>query len=74
MNRDKSEKFIELANRRVNRALKDLKLVANLSNRQNYEYTDEQAKKILKALQIEFDSLKQSFLAQEVDSQPTFKL
>ncbi len=74
MNRDKSEKFIELANRRVNRALKDLKLVANLSNRQNYEYTDEQAKKILKALQIEFDSLKQSFIAQEVDSQPTSKL
>lgn len=74
MNRDKSAKFVELANKRVNRAIKDMKLVTNLANRQNYEYSDEQAKKIVKALQTELDLLKQSFQSAETDSPSTFKL
>jgi len=74
MNRDKSAKFIELANKRVNRAIKDLKLIANLSNKQNYEYSDDQAKKIVKALQHEVDLVKQNFLSSEDDSQSTFRL
>lgn len=74
MNRDKAAKFVELANKRVNRALKDLKLISNLSNRQNYEFTEEQAKKIIKALQQEVESVKQSFLSNEEDSQSVFKL
>ncbi|MCX5871133.1 MAG: hypothetical protein NTY00_11000 [Deltaproteobacteria bacterium] len=59
--RNKAEKFIELANKRVNKALKDLQLISNLSNRQNYEFTEEQAKKIVKALQQEIDIIKQNF-------------
>jgi hypothetical protein len=59
--RDKRAKFVELANKRVNRALKELELVANLSNRRNYEYDEEQARKIIKALQNQMDILKQSF-------------
>lgn len=74
MNRDKAAKFVELANKRVNKALKDIALVSNLANRQNYEYTEEQAKKIVKALQQEVDLLKQSFLATGADSSNNFKL
>jgi hypothetical protein len=74
MNRDKSAKFIELANKRVNRAIKDLKLITNLSNRQNYEYSEEQAKKIVKALQHEVELVKQGFLSNEEDGQSVFKL
>lgn len=74
MDRNKSAKFIELANKRVNRAIKDLKLVANLSNRQNYEYSEEQAKKIVKALQHEVELVKQSFLTNEENGQSAFKL
>lgn len=74
MSRDKAEKFIELANKRVNRAIKDIKLVANLSNRQNYQYTEEQAKKIIKALQYEVDLVKQSYLASDDDNQSLFKI
>lgn len=59
--RNKAEKFIELANKRVNKALKDLQLVGNLSNRQNYDFTEEQAKRIVKALQQEVDTIKQNF-------------
>lgn len=74
MDRDKAAKFVELANKRVNRAIKDLKLVANLSNRQNYEFTDEQARKIVKALQQEVELVKQSFLSNEENNQTIFKL
>jgi len=72
--RDKSAKFIELANKRVSRAIKSLKLVANLANRQNYEFTDEQAKKIIKALQKELDLVKQSFQNADSDGNAEFKL
>lgn len=74
MSRNKTAKFIELANKRVNRAIKDLKLIGNLSNRQNYEYQDDQAKKIIKALQHEIDLIKQSFSSGEEDGQTDFKL
>ena len=59
--RDKSAKFIELANKRVNRAVKDISLIGNLSNRRNYTYNEEQAKKIIKALQSSVDQVKASF-------------
>ncbi len=74
MSRDKAAKFVELANKRVNKALKDIKLVSNLANRQNYEYSEEQAKKIVKALQQEVELLKQSFSATEDSNSNSFKL
>ena len=74
MARDKTAKFVELANKRVNRAIKDIKLVANLANKQNYEYSEDQARKIVKALQHEVDLVKQSFVTGDEDSQVLFKL
>ncbi len=72
--RDKSEKFVELANKRVNRAIKDLQLVGNLSNRRNYEYTEEQAQKIMRRLQSEVDSLKKGFQDAIQKSDDSFSL
>ena len=72
--RDKSVKFVELANKRVNRAIKDLQLVGNLANKTNYEYTDEQAKKILRALQQEVDLLKQAFSSTGEPQKSEFRL
>jgi hypothetical protein len=60
--RDKRTKFLELANKRVNRAIKAMELVANLGNRKNYQYTDEEARKILKTLQSELDGVKRAYL------------
>ena len=60
--RDKASKFVDLATyKRMNKAIKDLKLIGNLANRKNYEFTDDQVKKILKALQKEFDSINRIF-------------
>lgn len=72
--RDKAAKFIELANKRVNKAIKDMQLVGNLSNKQNYEYSEEQARKIVRALQQELDHIKHGFLSGEEQGRNEFKL
>ena len=61
MERDKHGKFVELATKRVNKALDQIRLVGNLSNRMTYEYSEEEAKKILRALQKEIDTVKSKF-------------
>ena len=46
----KEEKFVELAEIRVNRALHDLKLIGNLGNKSRYTSTTQQRNKIIKSL------------------------
>ena len=55
---DRREKFVELAEKRVNRAIKDLRLVGNLANRSNYSYTDQDITKIYRALRAALDEMK----------------
>ncbi len=59
--RDKRAKFVEIASRRVNRVIKEIRLISNLSNRSAYEYTDDDARKIARALQRELDLMKARF-------------
>ena len=68
------KKFVELAEKRVNRALKDIKLIGNLSNRSNYSYTDKDAKLICSALRKAVDELKSRFERKGQDSDIGFKL
>ena len=72
--RDKRAKFVELANKRVNRAIKDLDLIANLANKRNYQYDEEQAKQIVRALQLHVDTVKHSFLGTRSEKYKTFEL
>lgn len=72
--RNKAEKFIELANKRVNKALKNMQLIGNLANRQNYEFSEEQAKKIVRALQQEVEIIKQNFQSADEIGRHDFKL
>jgi len=59
--RDKRKKFEDIAVRRVNRVIKEIRLIGNLSNRSSYEYSDEDVRKIVKALQREVDAVKARF-------------
>jgi len=59
--RDKRKKFVELAEARVKRAMNDIRLIGNLSNRSAYEFSDEDVKLIFKALQKEMDSARARF-------------
>ncbi len=70
--KNNSEHFIELANKRVPKALKALDLVGNLSNKSNYTYTEEQANLIKKALRNKVNDICKMFDSKNADS--TFKL
>lgn len=56
------DKFRRLAEARVNRALGDIRLIGNLSNRNNYDYTSEEVDKIFKALDSELKQVRVRFL------------
>jgi len=47
---DKRRKFAELGTNRVNKAIHDIRLIGNLSNKANYDYSDADVRQILKAL------------------------
>ena len=68
------KKFVELAEKRVRRAIKDIRLIGNLSNRSNYSYTDEDARKIHKALRSAVEEVKARFDSKGDDHEIEFKL
>lgn len=53
MQEEKQAKFKRLAKQRGERILKDLRLLGNLSNTNNYSYTDAEVKKLFLALEEE---------------------
>lgn len=67
-------KFVELAEKRVQRALKDIKLIGNLSNRSNYSYTDADVRKIYKALSQALIEMKSRFDSKGESADTAFKL
>ena len=72
--RNAREKFVKLANRRVTKVIKDLRLIGNLANRRAYKYDDADAKKITRTLQRELDILKARFRGDEGDDGSIFSL
>ena len=70
----KRDKFIRLAERRTSVALRAIKLIGNLSNKNNYDYTDADAKKIVGALTRELDELRRRFESPSGRSVQDFKL
>ena len=74
MTEDRRKKFVDLAEKRVNKAIKDVKLVGNLSNRSNYSYTEEDARKIYAALKKAVDEMKARFDSKGASADESFKL
>ena len=70
----KREKFINLANKRVNKVLKQINLISNLSNTNNYEYTQDEVKQVIKALEDAFHQCKESFRKNNQENTQMFKL
>lgn len=58
---NKKEKFKELAEKRMGKALHSIHLIGNLSNKNNYEYTDQEVKKILTSLEDAVKNVKKRF-------------
>ena len=55
------QKFVELADKRVSKAIRDIRIIGNLSNRSNYHFTDEDVAKIFKALNGELRACRKRF-------------
>ena len=71
---EKREKFVRLAEQRVNRTIRELKLIGNLSNRSAYSFGDEDVKKIFRSLQKEMDASKARFSDEDQAGSSAFKL
>ena len=68
------DKFLKLAEKRVNKAIAGLRLVGNLSNKANYSYEPSEADKILRALESEIREVKMKFKSGQSSSDGDFKL
>lgn len=58
----KRDRFIRLAEARTNKILEMMRLLGNCSSKSNYEYTEEDVKKIFSALEKELRNTKNKFL------------
>ena len=72
--RDKRKKFVELAEARVTRAMAQMRLVGNLSNRSAYEFNEKDVRKIFGTLQKELDTAKARFGGDGGGREGEFKL
>lgn len=70
-NFNKRERFKKIAQQRTNKILKTLKLLANCANKSNYEYTEEEVKKIFLAIEKEVKNTRTKFNEEEEEE---FKL
>ena len=69
-----SEKFAELANIRVPKALRVLKSISSLADDEKYDYTAEQSVAILSALKTAVDEVAQCFANGGKKNEETFRI
>ena len=74
MKPDRREKFVELAEKRVNKAIKEMHLIGNLSNKSNYSYTEQDVRKIVAALRKSVDDVKARFERNASDGTGAFRI
>jgi len=65
MNETRSDRFKRLATQRTNAALDKLRLLGNLSNKSNYEYTEEDVNKIFFAIDSQLRIIKSLLLGKK---------
>lgn len=61
----KRDRFVRVAEARTNKILDMMQLLGNCSSKANYDYTDEDVKKIFGALEKELKNTKNKFLGIE---------
>lgn len=69
---DKRINFERLAEKRVSEAIKKIRLIGNLSNRRNYDYTETHVRQIIDALESELKNMKSKFRSEETSEDVTF--
>lgn len=70
----KKQRFDKIAPKRVQSTLKAIRLLKNVSNTSNYEYTEDEANQIIKAVSDELRKMKDAFKdGGEKDKEFSFK-
>jgi len=64
-NESKNSRFKRLAKQRGERVLRDIHLIGNLSNRNNYEYTDQDISKLFRTIEEEIRLSKSRFITKK---------
>lgn len=67
----KSEKFKRIAENRTNRIIEQIRVLGNLSNTSNYEFTMDEVDQIFKSIQAELKKTKELF---EMENEKKFRL
>jgi hypothetical protein len=73
-NEKKNERFKRVATARTNEVLRRLKILGNCSNRLLYDYSEEEIKKIFKAIEERTKEIKTKFFDQSRDKKDEFTL
>ena len=73
MTESKRDRFIRIAEARTNKIISQMKLLGNCSNRNNYDYTEKDVKKIIETLENELTLLKDRY-KQETKKKERFTL
>jgi light-regulated signal transduction histidine kinase (bacteriophytochrome) len=69
----KRDRFITVAGRRVQKVLDDIESLSKCANKSTYEYTDEEVRKMLKAINEKVLLLKAAFSANSKSGKQTFE-
>jgi len=73
-NETKRDRFVRLAEARTNKILDMLKLLGNCSSKANYEYSEEDVKKIFAAIERETKNAKAKFNGADMPREDRFTL
>lgn len=71
-NETRAEKFIRLAEFRMNKAMDAVGRLENLSNRSSYEYSQEQVDAMFGALEGQIADIKAKFVPKKTESKSVF--
>ena len=69
----KGTKFQRLAEKRTNDVINKLRLISNLANRRNYDYTDEQVLEMFRAIENELKYSKKEFSQESNEENSSFR-
>ena len=70
---EKMQNFERLAEKRMNDAIKKLRLLGNLANKSNYSYNEEHILQMLRILKKEIRELEAKFSQKSINTEKYFK-
>ena len=68
------EKFVKLAEGRINKTITNIRNIGNLSNKSNYEYTEQDVSKMFRKLREELSDSEKRFRRKSESRKDKFKL